>query len=132
MKSKSLRKQLEQLSLGDLVAVEWNDASIGKSLSSGVGVDVPVRSWGVFIGVLGEKSKHIVVAQNSFKYANGLFDLDYTAIPLSWTTNVVVIAKNYVEPNVANQLINSFLMGGRRAFPTRSRQQKVRNHDRLD
>jgi len=56
--------------------VEWSDASVGKSLGSGVAVDVPVRSWGVFIGVLGEKNKHIVLAQNSFRYSSGVLVTD--------------------------------------------------------
>jgi len=80
---KQVLNQLENLSPGCLVCVEWSDASVGKSLGSGVAVDVSVKSWGVFIGVLGEKNKHIVLAQNSFRYSNSLFDIDYTAIPLT-------------------------------------------------
>ena len=41
------------------------------------------------------KVKHIVLAQNSFCYADDLFDLDYTAVPLSWAVDVEVIAKEY-------------------------------------
>jgi hypothetical protein len=129
LQSKNLRKQLEQLAPGDLVSVDWCDASVGKSLGSGVAVDVPVQSWGIFIGVLGEKNKHIVLAQNSFRYSDGLFDIDYTAIPLSWTANINVIVKGHVEPKAATILVNSFLMGGRRAFRERKiQQQSVKNH----
>jgi hypothetical protein len=113
MKS-GLKKQLESLSPGDLVCCEWCDASVGKSLGSGMNVDVPVRSWGIFIGVLGEKIKHIVLAQNSFRYSDGLFDIDYTAIPLTWHVSITVLAKNNVDAKVAESLFNSFLRGGRR------------------
>ena len=111
-KEKDLKKQLESLSVGDLVCVDWCDASTGKSSSVGVAIDVPVRSWGVFMGVLGVKAKHIVLVQNSFCYADGLFDLDYTAVPLSWAIDVIVIAKEYIPEELADKLVNSFIQGG--------------------
>jgi hypothetical protein len=126
---KSLKKQLESLGLGDLIRVQWCDASIGKSLSSGIDIDVNVESWGVYLGVLGEKAKHIILAQNNFRYADGLYDLDYTAIPVQWSISVVVLAKNHVPSSEAKQMLNSFLLGGRRALPRKKRQQGVRNHD---
>jgi hypothetical protein len=131
VQDKNLRKQLEKLSPGDLVCVEWCDASVGKSLGSGVAVDVPVKSFGVFIGVLGSKNKHVVIAQNAFKYSDGFFDIDYTSIPLSWTVQIILVTKNLVNSTEAQYLVNSFLMGGRRTLQNRTRQQKVRNHDRL-
>ncbi len=115
-KKKELKKQLELVSPGDLVAVEWCDASVGKSMDSGATIDIPVRSWGIFIGVLGQKAKHIVLAQNSFRYADGLFDLDYTAIPLSWAFNVSVLMKEHVPKEAAGKLVNSFMVGGHRTL----------------
>jgi hypothetical protein len=123
---------MKKLSLGDLVRVEWTDASIGKSLSAGLNVDVPVASWGVYLGLLGQRSKHIILVQNNFHYADGLCDLDYTAIPLVWSTKVIVLAKNHIPPGEAQILMNSFLMGGRRSLQNRTRQERVSNHhDRL-
>jgi hypothetical protein len=113
-KEKTIVEQLKNIHQGDLVEVSWSDASVGKSLGSGGAIDVPVRSWGVFIGVLGVKAKHIVLAQNSFCYADGLFDLDYTAIPLSWTTDVMVIARGYIPKESVGKFVNSFLAGGHR------------------
>lgn len=129
----SLKKLLEGLKPGDLICCEWCDASVGKSSGSGVAIDVPVKSWGVFVGLFGEKAKHIVLAQNSFRYADGLFDLDYTAIPLSWTVNIAVLVKEHIPKQIADQLVNSFLMGGRRAFThTRTFQQRLSTHGRPD
>ncbi|MDH5483403.1 MAG: hypothetical protein OEY22_11105 [Candidatus Bathyarchaeota archaeon] len=122
------KKLLKGVDLGDLICVEWTDASVGKSSGSGIAIDIPVKSWGVFIGVFGERSKHIVIAQNSFKYSSGVFDIDYTAVPLTWTLNVVVIAKACVESQVTRQLLNSFLLGGRRALNKRTFQRRVVNH----
>jgi len=128
---KEVVKQVKNLSLGDLVKVDWFDASIGKSLSGGLsGIDVPVTSLGIFLGVLGEKNKHIILAQNSFRYANGVYDIDYTAVPAAWTSNVIAIAKAHVPVEEAKQLLNSFLVGGKRTSTKRIKQQKVVNHER--
>ena len=60
---KEILTQIKGLVAGDLICVEWYDASIGKSLSNGLsGIDVPVKSWGVFIGILGQKNKRIILA----------------------------------------------------------------------
>ncbi len=115
MKS-SLRKTIEGLSPGDLVCVSWCDASVGKSSGSGMAIDVPVKSWGIYVGLIGDKVKHIVLAQNSFRYADGLFDLDYTAIPLSWAIDISVIVKEHIPKEAAAKLVNSFMMGGHRAL----------------
>ncbi|MDH7564705.1 MAG: hypothetical protein QHH24_07530 [Candidatus Bathyarchaeota archaeon] len=110
---KEVAKQIKSLTLGDLVKTEWFDASIGKSLSGGLnGIDVPVTSWGVYLGVLGEKNKHLILAQNSFRYSACIYDIDYTAVPVAWAVNVTVILKGHVQPEEAKHLLNSFLMGG--------------------
>jgi len=133
MNRKQLKKVLSDLRSGDLVCVEWSDASVGKSSGSGVSIDVPVKSWGVYVGLFGERAKHIVLAQNSFKYSDGLFDLDYTAIPASWALDLTVIAKSHLPANVAKNLVNSFLLGGRRAFNhQRMFQRRASIHERSD
>lgn len=129
MNKNDLRRNLAAISPGDLICCEWCDASIGKSSGSGAAIDVPVKSWGLFIGLFGEKTKHIVLAQNSFKYADGLYDLDYTAVPLSWAVNLTVVVKHHVPEEVAGKLVNSFLMGGHRSFSRpRSVMQRLRMH----
>jgi hypothetical protein len=112
----SLRKTIENLSPGDLICVSWCDASVGKSSGSGMAIDVPVKSWGIYVGLIGDKVKHIVLAQNSFRYADGLFDLDYTAIPLSWAIDISVLVKEHIPKEAAAKLVNSFMMGGHRAL----------------
>jgi len=124
---KNLKNHLEDLHLGDLICVSWSDASIGKSLGSGINVDVPVKSWGIYIGILGRRQKHIIICQNHFQYSNGVYDLDYTAVPVSWALNVKVVDKNHVAQEEAERLFTSFLRGGRRVS-CKHKQQKVRNH----
>jgi hypothetical protein len=130
--NKQVLKQIKSLKPGSLIRVDWHDASIGKSLGGGYGgIDVPVFSIGIFIGLLGEKDKHIILGQNHFRYADGIFDIDYTAIPLVWGVNIKVIQVEYISKEEAQQLLNSFLLGGRRTL-SKKRQEHLRNHhDRL-
>jgi len=131
---KEVLSQIKGLAAGDLVMLEWHDASIGKSLSNGVsGIDVPVKSWGVYIGALGQKRKHIILAQNCFRYSDGLYDIDYTAIPVPWTTNATVIAKAHVAASEAKDLLNSFLVNEKTKSDKHIlgrclRQRRMRNH----
>lgn len=103
-------KALENVKLGALICCTWCDASVGKSRVTRGMIDVPVQSWGIFIGLIGTKIKHIVVAQNSFKYANGLYDLDYTAVPIGWAIDVKVIEEQHVSKEVADSLVESFVI----------------------
>jgi hypothetical protein len=114
--SKQILKTLESIKPGDLIAVDWCDASVGKSSGSGMTIDVPVKSWGIFVGLIGDRVKHIVIAQNSFRYADGLFDLDYTAIPVGWAIGASVLLKDHVPGESASRLVNSFMIGGHRAM----------------
>jgi hypothetical protein len=128
--------QIKTLTAGDLVCVEWCDASIGKSLSNGMGgIDVPDKSWGVFIGVMGKRREHVVLAQNCFRYSDGLYDIDYTAVPLPWATSAHIIGKGYIGSDEAKVLLNSFTLnqkakGGEKTTFNRSRcaQRRIRNH----
>jgi hypothetical protein len=104
----SLASQLELCKPGDLVCCMWTDASIGKTSTNGGVIDVPVRSWGIFVGVFG-KRKHIILAQNSFEYADGFCDLDYTAIPLGWVEDVQIIAQRYTPEDAVRNLVASFV-----------------------
>lgn len=111
---KQVQKSLENVNPGDLVAIDWCDASTGKSSGSGMAIDVPVKSWGIYVGLIGDRIKHIVIAQNSFRYSDGLFDLDYTAIPIGWVLGVQALVKGHIPSESASKLVNSFMMGGHR------------------
>ena len=129
-------KQIENIQPGDLISVDWCDASVGKSSGSGMAIDVPVKSWGIYIGLIGDRIKHIVIAQNSFRYSDGLFDLDYTAIPIGWALGVQVLVKEHIPTESASKLVNSFMMGGHRTmnrprtFRSAMFQQRLSEHGR--
>ncbi len=87
-----MKKQLGSLCVGDLIYVEWSDARVGKRSGNRASIDAPVKSWGIYVGLFGNKTKHVVITQNSFHYTDDLFDLDYSAIPLSWADTVRLVA----------------------------------------
>lgn len=125
--NKTLTRQLENVKPGDLVKVEWFDASTGKSLATGGDVDLPAKSFGIYVAILGRKNKHIVLAQNCFEFSNGLYDVDYTSIPLTWTLNITVKAEQELSSGEAVLLLKSFLAGRSRRVKRRTK-----NHANVD
>jgi hypothetical protein len=105
--SKSVLKVLENVKPGDLISIDWCDASTGKSSLNGGCVDVPVKSWGIFLGVMG-RARNIILAQNSFRYTDSLFDLDYTSVPAGWAIDIIVLAAGHVSESVAGDMLKSF------------------------
>jgi len=116
---KHILKQIRALQCGALIRVEWVDASIGKSMVGGT-IDVPVVSYGIYLGCLGERHQHLILAQNSFRYSNGLYDVDYTAIPISWSLKITVVSEREVEATIAQALLTSFLQGRCRTLKRRT------------
>jgi hypothetical protein len=106
--SKQDLRLLEHVKPGDLIAVDWCDASTGKSSMNGGAIDVPVQSWGIYLGVIAGRVQHIILAQNSFCFTDSAFDLDYTAIPVGWTVEVKVLVSGSVNREVADCMIHSF------------------------
>ena len=70
--------------------------------------------------------------RNNFRYADCLYDIDYTAVPTAWAINITLILKNHIKPEDAKQLLHSFLIGGKQSTQRNKKQQKVTNHERLD
>ncbi len=127
----SIRKIVDGLNVGDLILVEWCDASMGKS-GDITDIDVPAKSWGIYMGLFGDKTKHIVIAQNSYRYSDGLSDLDFTAVPVGWATNCRILDKGHVPKQASAELTNSFLRGGHHRGGIRRRifQRRLTMHGR--
>jgi hypothetical protein len=126
--SQQIQKSLEECKLGDLICVDWWDASCGKSSLNGGSIDVPVRSWGVYLGLMGVKIKQIVLAQNSFRYNNALYDLDYTAIPIGWATEIHCIQAAHIPMEVVNDLLRSFVSDSNRKNTGGLRSARIFHH----
>ena len=120
--NRKLVSQLKALSPGCLLRVDWWDASTGKTVMSGP-VDIPVTSWGVFVCLFGERNQYIILAQNNFRMSEHLYDIDYTAIPVAWTTSFQVLNTAVIKTEEADKLLHSFVAGARRRGQVSSRAQ---------
>ncbi len=108
MSKKEDFRLLDYVKPGDLIAVDWCDASTGRSSMNGGAVDVPMKSWGIFLGVIAGCVQHIILAKNSFSFTETIFDLDYTSIPVGWTVGVKVLVPANVNREIADCMIHSF------------------------
>lgn len=125
-------KQVKDLRLGDLLRVEWNDASKGearvsKDSQSDVQFDIPVTSWGIFLGIVGHKTKHIVLLRDHFEMsaAQGIYDIDFNVVPLGMISNLTILKRAELDRDVARLLQTLFLRA-------RIRKQKGRAHLKME
>ena len=118
-----VQRQIRALQLGDLVRVRWFDACKGearideqsasgqKESSSNMQFDIPVTSWGVFLGLVGEKTRHVLLIRDHFQMnaASGVYDIDYSVVPIGMIQTVEVLKKGELEAKVAGLLQQAFL-----------------------
>jgi hypothetical protein len=130
--TKQILDAVSGLRLGDLVRVEWSDASKGearvsKDRESDVQFDIPVTSWGVFLGIVGHKNKHIVLLRDHFEMSEtrGIYDIDFNVIPLGMISGVAVLKQGELNRKVAVLLQAAFLRA-------RVRKQKGRVHLKVE
>lgn len=93
---------------GDLICVEWLDASRGRvnttremrsvGASPGV-VDSPVKSYGVYIGLFGARSNHIVLVASLWTHSGDFGQIDTTIIPLGIIEKISLIVANVMDVN---------------------------------
>lgn len=129
--NKQVLRLIKGLQLGHLVRVEWFDASKGearidKSSRHDVQFDIPVTSWGVFLGVVGRRTKHVVLLRDHFQMSEslGVYDIDFNVIPLGMIHNIEVCRTEELSRDVAVLLKQAFLRA-------RIRKQKGRVHLKL-
>jgi len=98
-----VRKVVSSLSFGDIVQVDWLDASeaLNSFEAGGECVDTPVRSLGYFLGLKGKRVLHLVIAKEIVLRPHAYH---YNAIPLSMVQNVRVVARCLLEPRVKRGL----------------------------
>ena len=114
---RKVRKQIKCLQLGDLIRVRWFDACKGEaridkqSEEAKVQFDSPVTSWGVFLGVVGEKTKHVLLIRDHFQMSasSSVYDIDFSVIPIGMIHAIEVLKRSELEPHVAELLQQAFL-----------------------
>jgi len=114
---REVRNQIKGLQLGDLIRVRWFDACKGEariddqSDEAKVQFDVPVTSWGVFLGLVGEKTKHVLLIRDHFQMnaTSGVYDIDFSVVPIGMIHAVEVLKQGELEPEIAKLLQQAFL-----------------------
>jgi len=113
---REVRKQIKGLQLGDLIRVRWFDACKGEARideksEATVQFDIPVTSWGVFLGLVGEKTKHVLLIRDHFQMnaSSGIYDIDFNVIPIGMINAIEVLKQGELEPHVAKLLQQAFL-----------------------
>lgn len=120
--SKAVLKALEQVKPGDLICVDWLDASRGKIETvrelrevgvPGAVIDSPVKSYGVFIGLFGKRSKHIVMVASLwvFTAVADYGQVDTTIIPVGTVENVCVVQHAILDVDRVRLCQAAFMMG---------------------
>lgn len=121
-------KQLGDLQLGDLIEVTWLDASKGRletveemreSGASGAEIDLPVTSYGVYIGAFGKIAKYIVLVASKWLYAQGYGQIDCTIIPLGTVENIRVLLPKLMDAENVRVCQQAFIHGRARRLMRR-------------
>jgi hypothetical protein len=114
---REVRKQIKGLQFGDLIRVRWFDACKGEarvdeqSEEAKVQFDIPVTSWGVFLGLVGEKTKHVLLIRDHFQMnaSSSVYDVDFSVVPIGMIHAIEVLKRSELEPHVAKLLQQAFL-----------------------
>jgi hypothetical protein len=126
--SKKVLKQLSDLQLGDLVEVTWLDASRGKletveelreAGAAGAEIDLPVQSYGVYIGAFGKIAKHIVLVASQWLFAQGYGQIDCTIIPVGTVQNISVLVSKLMDAESVRVCQQAFIHGRARRLMRR-------------
>ena len=88
--------KVEELEVGDLIEVRWLDASEARTSLSlpDREFDTPVRSIGVFGGLRGSRTKHIIVIKEEFAVAETP-EYHYNAIPVDMVEAIVLARRKF-------------------------------------
>jgi len=118
--SEKVVEQLKKLRLGDLVEVTWLDASRGKletveelreAGAAGAEIDLPVTSYGVYIGTFGRIAKHVVLVASQWLFSQGYGQIDCTIIPVGTVENIRVLMPKLMNMENVRVCQQAFIHG---------------------
>jgi len=101
--AKNSAMDIEDLKIGDAVRVNWLDASeTTRQLPNEEEVyDTPIRTYGVFLGVKGIRTKHMVIGKEFIEYDR---TFHYNVIPIGMVEKVVLLSPADLDENLLKQL----------------------------
>jgi len=108
--SSSVVEVVGSLRFGDLVQVDWLDASEAKDVISHDRFDTPVCSVGFFLGLKGRQAKHIVIAKEIIDVRT----YHYNVIPVGMVTRLVVHSRAALTATAKRRLKKLYLRTFRR------------------
>ena len=83
--------KIEELQKGDLILVRWMDASeMRAQINQHATPEVYVKDWGVFLGVSGQKRKHVIIGKDVVETWN---EWGAARIPLELIDSIIVIIR---------------------------------------
>jgi len=111
---KQIVKKVKALQLGDLVEIFWLDASKGeariqKKVKAKTQFDIPVQSTGYFIGISGQKTKHVILVRDAFQLSSDVYDIDWNCVPIGMIYETNVARPSALNPQLATNLQKVFL-----------------------
>jgi hypothetical protein len=120
--SNKVLKMLEGIEPGDLVVVDWLDSSHGRietqrelreTKPNVAVIDCPVKSYGVFLGLFGKKSQHIVVSSSLWIYTaiEDYGQVDTIVIPIGCVEDIKLLQSQVLDANNVMLCRNAFLKG---------------------
>ena len=80
---------IKKLHFGDLIEVDWLDASEATGRLEKGKFDTPVRSVGYYLGLKGHKTRHLVIAKELVRTCEAFH---YNVIPLGMIEDLRVLA----------------------------------------
>ena len=115
-------KMLEDIKPGDLVVVDWLDSSHGRietqrklreTRPNVAAIDCPVKSYGVFLGLFGKRSQHIVVSSSLWIYTavNEYGQVDSIVIPIGCVECIKLLQSQVLDDNSVMLCRSAFLQG---------------------
>ena len=132
---RSREVSVEELEVGDLVEVHWLDASEARRP---LGLperefDTPVRSIGVFGGLRGLRTKHLIIIKEVFM--PGEPEYHYNAIPIGMVERVLLAAKGWWKKREVKKAMKmldeakAIAYAILRGIPAEKKQKKARPED---
>jgi hypothetical protein len=103
--SHKVEKTITNLRFGDLVQIDWLDASEAKGRLEKGSFDTPVCSVGWFLGLKGRKTRHLVIAK---EFIRGACAFHYNVIPLGMVENVRVFGRKVLDAE-AERVLKKFV-----------------------
>ncbi|MCD6263503.1 hypothetical protein J7L60_03730 [Candidatus Bathyarchaeota archaeon] len=103
MRRRGSEVSIGELRRGDAIRVHWLDASeVTSRLPEGEHLyDTPIRSYGVFLGVKGRRTKHLVIAKEVITHER---TFHYNVIPLGMVEKVILLNPSDLDENLLRHL----------------------------